>query len=74
MAISLDEARTHLNTWLQAELAVASGQEYTIEGRSLTRASLNQIAERIRYWRAEVERLEFAGRGMRVMRVVPRDL
>lgn len=69
------EARIKLFEWLDAESAVAGGQAYTIGSRSLTRADLSRIAERIRFWRAEVERLE-SGRpaGPRVMRAVPRDL
>ncbi|MDT2270063.1 DUF6148 family protein [Paenibacillus larvae] len=37
---TLQEAQTHLKAWLEAEMAVASAQSYTIAGRSLTRANL----------------------------------
>ncbi|MDT2243119.1 DUF6148 family protein [Paenibacillus larvae] len=33
---TLQEAQTHLKAWLEAEMAVASAQSYTIAGRSLT--------------------------------------
>lgn len=75
-AWTLAQAQEHLAEWLAAESACASGQSYTIGSRSLTRASLDQISERIRYWSAEVERLQAGStsRGARAVRVVPRDL
>lgn len=72
--IILDEARANLKMWLDAERAVASGQSYKIGTRSLTRASLSDIAARIKYWRNEIDKLENGRRGARVMRAVPRDL
>ena len=48
--ITLDEAREHLKIWLDAEKAVATGQSYKIGTRSLTRANLSDIADRIKYW------------------------
>ena len=42
--ITIDEARANLKMWLDAERAVASGQSYKIGTRSLTRASLSDIA------------------------------
>lgn len=75
MSWTLEEARTHLNVWLQAELAVSTGQRYRIGTRELTRANLSEIKERIQFWSNEVARLEKGrARGARVMRVVPRDL
>lgn len=71
---TLEEARQHLQAWLEADIAVAQGQEYRIGGRSLTRADAARIAERIDFWRREVARLEAERRGARVIRVVPRDL
>jgi hypothetical protein len=75
MAWTLDEAKLHLRAWLDAELAVSTGQRYKIGTRELTRADLREIAERIRFWSNEVTRLERGrGGGARVLRVVPRDL
>lgn len=72
---TLEEAKNMLTGWLEAEAAVSTGQSYRIGTRQLQRANLKEIAERIRFWRAEVERLESGRRpGTRVMRVVPRDL
>lgn len=72
---TLEEAKNMLASWIEAEVAVSTGQSYRIGTRQLERANLKEIADRINFWRREVERLE-AGRrpGARVMRVVPRDL
>lgn len=74
--ITLDEARANLQMWLEAEKAVATGQSYRIGARQLNRVDLSKIAERIKYWRNEVAKLESGrkGGGMKVMRAVPRDL
>ena len=73
----LEIARKHLEAWLAAELEVTTHQSYTIGSRSLTKADLSEIGERIKYWTNEVSRLEnIEARGgrNRVFRVVPRDL
>lgn len=73
----LEIARKHLEAWLAAELEVTTHQSYTIGSRSLTKADLSEIGERIKYWTNEVSRLEnLEARGgrNRVFRVVPRDL
>lgn len=76
-AITLKQAKAHLDLWLEAEMAVATGQSYTIGTRSLTRANLFQIREEIKMWEQKVEGLEaieLRKGKRRVMRVVPRDL
>lgn len=64
-----------LKSWLDAEAALATSKSYKVGTRSLTRADMSEIRDRINFWRAEVSRLT-AGRraGARVMRAVPRDL
>ena len=71
--ITKEMAREMLQLWLDAERAVTTGKSYTIGTRSLTRANLSDIAERIKYWRNELAKLESGRRGIRVVRVVPRD-
>lgn len=71
--ITIDEARANLQMWLEAERAVSTGQSYRVGTRQLTRASLSDIAERIKYWRNEIDKLENGRTGARVMRAVPRD-
>ena len=70
--IDLQCARSMLLDWTEAERAVMAGQEYRIGTRSLRRADLPHIAERIRFWMGEIKRLE--GRPTsRVQQAVPRS-
>ncbi|MCM3567861.1 DUF6148 family protein [Neobacillus mesonae] len=69
--IDLDRAKTHLEAWLEAELAVTTGQSYSLGSRSLTRANLSEIRKQIQFWRNQVSKL--SGKSRRVVRVVPRD-
>lgn len=69
--------QTKLQTWLDAEEAVATGQSYQIGTRMLTRADLKQIREQMEYWAgklAEAEAEEQNGGRNRAYRFVPRDL
>ena len=70
-AWTLEQARQHLQVWMDADLALATGKEYRVNGKALTRADSSEIAERIRFWRREVKRLE--GRANRFRRVIPYD-
>ena len=76
-AITLDEAKAKLKTWMDADDAIALGQSYSIDvggtRRNLTRADAGQVQERINYWRQEVDRLERGTTAPRVRLVVPRD-
>lgn len=75
--ITLETAKNHLDIWMDAELAVATGQSYTIGSRTLTRANLTEIRNAIDYWNKKVIALENAkkaGGRNRMRRVVPRDL
>ncbi len=74
-AWTLAQARQHLDAWLGADIAIASGKSYKIGSRTLTRADASEVRERILFWEAEVARLEAnRKRGARVLRVIPRDL
>lgn len=76
-AITLETAKRHLDAWLEAELACSTGQSYTIGSRTLTRANLTEIGNRIKYWGGLVDQLETAkkyGGRNRVKRIMPRDL
>lgn len=75
-AWTLEVAKKHLNAWLEAEIAVSTGQSYQIGSRQLQRANLGQIKEQIKFWQNEVEKLERKSkrRGInRVIGVIPRD-
>ncbi|MBE6901409.1 MAG: hypothetical protein E7478_02950 [Ruminococcaceae bacterium] len=74
--ITYEKAVQHLEMWLGAEEACATGQSYTIGTRSLTRANLGEIRSQIEYWNGWVTKLkrkENGGGRNRIYRVVPRD-
>lgn len=72
-----ERALKHYDLWLEAEIAVASSQSYTIGSRSLTRADLSDIRKQQEYWRKELDKLEtidkYGGRN-RTYIAVPRDI
>lgn len=75
--ITLETAQRHLDTWLEAELAVTNAQSYTIGSRVMTKANLAEIRKTIDYWNDKVIELENAkkhGGRNRAYRAVPRDL
>lgn len=75
--ITLERAKLHLEAWLDAELAISTGQSYTIGSRSLTRANLSEVRKQIEYWKNKVIELELIATGRktsRSRRFMPRDL
>ena len=50
MSITSTQAQTALDAWIAADLAVAKGQSYSMNGRSLTLANSKEIREQIQYW------------------------
>ena len=78
MAIfSKELCRRKVDTWLEAEECVATGQSYQIGTRTLTRADLKQIREELEYWAGKLAKAEAAeahGGRNRVWRFVPRDV
>lgn len=50
--ITLTVIQQHLSAWLAASLAVSEGQNYAINGRSLTRANAAEIRQQINYWQS----------------------
>ena len=73
--LTLDEAKTLRAAWLAAELAVATGQEYTIGIRTLRRADAAFIHQQFVRYDQIVTGLESGrGGGLRVFRVMPRDV
>jgi hypothetical protein len=63
--ITLVQAQAQLTAWLAASTAVASGQAYSIAGRSLTRANSREIRENIEYWDGKVQTLTRGGRAVK---------
>lgn len=50
-----DTAQTHLDAWLAAELAVTSGQAYSIDTVAVTRVDIGRIRNQITYWQRIVD-------------------
>ena len=78
MAIySVEFCKRKLNTWLAAEEAIATGQRYQIEGRSLTRADLYDVRKEIEFWEGKLAvaaaEEQYGGRNQ-VFRAVIRDV
>ena len=57
MSINLNTAKEALKAWVVADLAVARGQSYSMNGRSLTLANVREIREQIHYWERRVAAL-----------------
>ena len=74
--ITKEQAESKLQTWMEAEEKIASGQGYSIGDRRLTRADLYTVRGEIEYWNNKVKELEAAeqsGRN-RMYRFVIRDI
>lgn len=74
--ITKEQAEVKLQTWMEAEEKIASGQGYSIGDRRLTRADLYTVRGEIEYWNNKVKELEAAeqsGRN-RMYRFVIRDI
>jgi len=69
--ITLAQAEAQLALYLDAEAAVLAKQSYTIGGRSMSLANLEEIQNGIAIWNARVQALAAsAGRG-RARTIVP---
>lgn len=59
--ITLEVAIAHRDAWLNAEISLATAQEYTITNggasRKLVRADLAEVREQLNFWEGKVERL-----------------
>jgi hypothetical protein len=71
--ITLAQAQTQLQKYLDAETAILSGQRYELNGRALWRADLAAVQAGIETWNKRVQALAASesGRG-RTMVVQPR--
>lgn len=58
MALTITQAQTALDAWIAADLAVAKGQSYSMNGRSLTLANSKEIRDQIQYWERRVSAFE----------------
>ena len=55
--ITLAEAKAQLSAWQDASLALATGQSYSLGGRSLTRSNAMEVQQMITYWTRQVREL-----------------
>ncbi len=72
----LERAERHLELWMEAEEAIASGQSYTMGKRSLTRANLKEVLEMLKYYEGKIAELEVLlkrGGRNRFHHAIPRD-
>ena len=78
MAIfSVELCKKKVETWLRAEEAIATSQEYKIGTRTLTRADLDMVRDELEFWMdklAEAEAVESSGGRNRVYHVTLRDV
>jgi hypothetical protein len=75
VALSLDEAQQLRDAYKAALLAIASGKSYTIGTRTLTRADERFVSQKFSEYDQLVDSLtNGTGAGVRVFRVIPRDL
>jgi hypothetical protein len=63
--MDLATAKSHLDAFLAADLAVATGQSYSIGSRTLTRANLVEIRGAISYWQRIVNQYTATAAGVR---------
>lgn len=59
----MSTATDMLALYITAEKKVLSGQSYTINNRSLTRANLSEITKNRQYWQTQVNRETAATQG-----------
>lgn len=76
MSERLDKVKARLEAYYEAELAILSGQEYSIGSKSLKRADLGHIRSAIKELekaKDEITALETKGGRRKSFRITPRD-
>lgn len=68
--ITLAQAEAQLALWLAASSAVASGQSYSINNRSLSRVDAAEIRQQLDYWDGKVKAMSRSASGYRRTRYV----
>jgi len=71
---ALVEAQQMYASYLEAERTILQGQSYSIGDRTLTRADLSEVQTGRQFWAGQVCALSSGKTGIRVRRVIPRDL
>jgi len=63
-AITLAEAQSQLQVWIAASTAIASSQEYWVNGRRMKRADAGEVRRQINYWSTIVTQLTNSANSM----------
>ena len=71
---TVEECRKHLQSWLDADFALATGKSYQIGTQNLTRANAAEVRERIEYWKKQLELAQNGGKRRKIYGVIPRDI
>lgn len=58
-------AQTHLDAWEAASLAIATGKQYTIGNRQLTRSDAEEVRSMITYWARVVSTFQSNANGVK---------
>ena len=69
--LTLEKAQEMLDLYIEADAAVATGQSYSIGGRSLSRVNAADITDKITFYQRQVNNLTRGG--IAIKRVIPRD-
>lgn len=72
--MTLEEAQAMYKLWADAEVALATGQSYSIAGRSLTRLDMKTVLERKKYYGRICDELKSGRRRSKVRSITPFDL
>ena len=71
--ITQAQAQTQYDLWLAAAATVATGQAYSIGGRSLTRADSADIREWITFWDDKLKELSTSATGLVISQAAPKN-
>jgi len=71
-AYTKEEAQAELVIWKAALKAAASGQSYSVAGRTLNRANLKEIKDMVEWFGQQVNQAERGGRRA-VYNIIPMD-
>lgn len=72
--MTLVEAEAMYKLWHDAEIALATGQSYSIAGRSVVRIGIDTILERKKYYSRICDELKTGRRRSKVRGITPFDL
>ena len=74
--ITIERAQAMVDLWLAAEEAISTSQSYTIQtdgsSRTLTRADLKEVGDRLNFWQGKLASLTRAASGRGSMRYLVR--